>query len=202
LHSLWRGSFGDAYTERNRDLPSRVGWWKDVLPPDVKNVFEVGCNVGTNLQAIDSGIQCYGLEINAKAGRIARGYGLNVTDSTWVWADLVFTVGVLIHQDTPELIRMLRQMHEHAKKYVLFSEYFSSRDLDVEYHGRTGVLFKRNYGAIYDALFPDDTLVRQGAATQEDGFDDTEWRLYDVRNSASKNGKRAASRESTGKSRG
>lgn len=69
LESLWAGDFGDAYTDRNRDRYNpRESFWDTILSQfPVRNILEVGCNIGGNLQWLARRLdpkQVYGVDIN------------------------------------------------------------------------------------------------------------------------------------------
>ena len=55
---FWRGEFGNEYISRNNDkqfLNSNIKFFKKIKKylNDSKTVFEVGCNIGLNLEAIN-----------------------------------------------------------------------------------------------------------------------------------------------------
>jgi pseudaminic acid biosynthesis-associated methylase len=191
----WAGQFGNDYTDRNSEIPRRDEFWAKILPKGIHGVHEIGCNVGTNLEAIrrirKDVLTITGVDVNENAVKVARQRGLNVTlpppeTATFCKADFVFTVGVLIHLRTPELITMLRKMYQSTFRYVFFAEYFSPYDVEVPYHGERGALFKRDFGKIFETLLPNAvTLVDSGQAGKDLGFDNTHWWLYDVSNSPS-----------------
>jgi pseudaminic acid biosynthesis-associated methylase len=186
----WAGNFGDDYTVRNGELPWRDKFWSKVLPKDITTVHEIGCNIGANLEAIRRvrpKLHATGEDINANAVKLARERLLAVHGSDsrpQTRADIVFTVGVLIHLRTPELINMMGQMRITTFRYVLFAEYFNDYDVEVPYRGERGALYKRDFGKIYHALYPDQELVASGFAGKDLGFDNTHWWLYDVSNNS------------------
>ena len=177
----WKGQFGDEYTDRWNTVPDRGKWGAQVLPPEVKSVFEIGCNVGANLLHIrDTGRAVSGCDLNHSAVVRAKARGLDVFEADGLRvdavADLVFTVGGLIHLRTPELIKMLLRMRLLARDYVLLNEYYSKYDVEVPYREKLGMLWKRDYGAIYQAMFSFDTLVASGE--NPEGFDRTTWWMF------------------------
>ena len=72
LEGLWRGEFGNAYTERNSEAGTgRKAFWDTLLSKhSVRRVLEVGCNIGANLQWIAPHLapgDAYGIDINQEA---------------------------------------------------------------------------------------------------------------------------------------
>jgi pseudaminic acid biosynthesis-associated methylase len=190
----WAGEFGDEYTDRNQDLPDRTEFFNTLKPYQITNVFEVGCNIGTNLIAIRDALGCdvSGCDINDKALDRASEEELLVywEDATDLdhgcdEYDLVFTVGLLVHLNTPELIKCMREINRISSGLVMFAEY-EGDDIEVPYRGNRGALMKRDYGGIYNALFPDAVLMDKGFLPREMGFDDvTYWIFYDSGDSTS-----------------
>lgn len=200
---LWEGEFGDEYTERNKNLASRCDFWTMLNEYQIFNALEVGCNCGRNLLDIETvtDIECVGLDMNEKALTEAMSRGLEVEygvgealDFPSNEFDLVFTVGVLIHMRTPELVKTMLEMTRVSKKYVFFAEYLGD-DEEVPYRGERQALFKRRYSDIYEALIPDAVLVSHGELHKDDGFDDVNYWMYDISNSTSKDAIKADARK-------
>ncbi|MFH1443918.1 MAG: pseudaminic acid biosynthesis-associated methylase [Candidatus Peregrinibacteria bacterium] len=190
LESLWSGTFGDAYTERNKDTgKGRENFWHRFLKEyHVKNVLEVGCNVGVNLQCMLPFIKetdMFGVDVNTEALSIlkekfplvnalrASARTLPFPDASF---DLVFTAGVLIHQPTESLGDVMKEMVRCSRKYVLCMEYFAEETEEVPYRNQKGALFKRNYGKLFQA-FPL-TLLKQDYLGPEEGWDRVTWWLF------------------------
>jgi trans-aconitate methyltransferase len=105
------GKFGNEYIERNRyDFRSRIGFWESAIQFCTPGtVFEFGCNIGLNLQAIQAcapNLDLFGCDVNQQAVNEARASGLEVQlvaehGIAGLYEpgsmDLVFTAGVLIH---------------------------------------------------------------------------------------------------------
>jgi hypothetical protein len=159
----------------------------------MKTAFEIGCNMGANLKVLESlGIEAMGCDVNAYAVDIAILTGLKayVADGRWLPVgdyDLVFTVGVLIHLRTPDLIMVMKNLVKMSRKYVMFAEY-EGTDEEVPYRGERCALFKRQFGKIFEALFPVAELMETGYAGKEEGFDNVTYWVYDVSNCSSKVG--------------
>ncbi|MCB0112908.1 MAG: methyltransferase domain-containing protein [Caldilineaceae bacterium] len=194
LEDLWAGDFGDAYVERNQAAGNhRQAFWQDLLEahPTIQTVLEVGCNMGANLQWIAQerpARQLYGIDINHKAlGELHR--SLPQINALWGparelpfrdrWFDLVFTMGVLIHQPESTLPLVMSEIVRCAKRYVFCGEYFSSETAEVFYRGNEGALFKRDYGRIYQELFPDLKLRAHGFLGRDTGWDDVTYWLFE-----------------------
>lgn len=190
LEALWSGAFGDAYVERNRAAGDvRASFWRatlDALP--VRRVLEVGCNVGANLRWIAERLPAhniFGIDVNATALNELRTAipGVNALlcparelPFRDCWFDLVFTMGVLIHQPESTLPLVMSEIVRCSRRFVLCGEYFAEQTTEVAYRGQHGALFKRDYGRLYRDMFPELRLVQQQFLGRDDGWDDvTVW---------------------------
>lgn len=186
----WAGDFGREYTIRNAQLADRTLFFKRFLKYGITNVFEIGCNIGTNLKVFEKfDIEAMGCDINAYAVEVAVLNGLKayVEDGTYLHNDtfdFVFTVGVLIHQQTAELIKMMKNMVKMSSRYVMFAEY-EGTDEEVPYRDQKSALFKREFGKIFEAIFPQAISVERGTAGRELGFDNVTYWMYDISSCAS-----------------
>jgi pseudaminic acid biosynthesis-associated methylase len=193
LEQLWGGDFGDAYVERNRDAwKQREAFWRGLLAEvTVVRVLEVGCNVGANLYWIASQVKpdnVFGVDVNLKALAELRqqmpevnalyspGRELPFRDR---WFDLTFTMGVLIHQPESTLPLVMAEVVRCSRRYVLCGEYFAEETVEVPYHEQRGALFKRDYGRIYQQLFPELQLRKTGFLGRDDGWDDVTYWLFE-----------------------
>jgi len=194
LEALWAGEFGDAYIERNKDAESgrRDFWARQLERLGATSVLEVGCNIGGNLQWIAELLgpeNVAGVDINPKAlellrervpgvdARLASGARLPFDDGAF---DLVFTTGVLIHQDPDtQLEPMMREVYRVARRFVIAGEYHADELTEVPYRGQEGALFKQDFGALYRQLFPSLELLDGGFLSEREGrWDDlTYWIL-------------------------
>jgi hypothetical protein len=66
-----------------------------------------------------------------------------------------------------------------ARRYVLCGEYFAESLTEVFYRGQAGALFKQDFGARYQELFPHLRLLKQGRLFEEDGWDDVTFWLFE-----------------------
>lgn len=193
LEELWAGDFGDDYVERNLGAyDHREPFWASMMTELRPNrVLEVGANVGGNLQWIaqhvEPGSVC-GVDVNRKALELLHQRVPGVS-SMWTparelpfrdgWFDLVFTMGVLIHQPESTLPLVMAEMVRCSRRWVLCGEYFGEETTEVPYRGHEGALFRRDYGRQFRELFPALRLVREGTLTKDEGWDDVTWWLLE-----------------------
>lgn len=194
LENLWGGSFGDAYVERNTAAANgREKFWNAVLDEfPIGSALEVGCNVGGNLEWIAPRLgarSTFGVDINETAIEEIR---RRIPGVGAIWSparelpfrdrlfDLTFTMGVLIHQPPESLPLVMSEIVRCSRRYVLCGEYFSEEPVEVPYRGETGALFKRDFGSLYQELFPDLRLVKHGFLGRDDGsWDDVTFWLFE-----------------------
>jgi pseudaminic acid biosynthesis-associated methylase len=194
LEQLWSGEFGNDYVDRNRMASAgRYEFWAALIRdlPEVKTILEVGCNVGANLRWLADlrrPQDVYGIDINVKALNELR-RELPDINALWSparelpfrdrWFDLVFTMGVLIHQPESTLPLVMAEIVRCSKRYVLCGEYYSPETTEVFYRGNSGALFKRDYGRLYQELFPELRLHSQGFLPRGTGWDDITYWLFE-----------------------
>lgn len=193
LEQLWASSFGDDYVERNSgSYDNRGPFWKDLhTEHPFGSVLEVGCNVGGNLEWIAPLLpagRTLGVDINRSA---IRRLHERLPDVDALWSpgrelpfrdrhfDLVFTMGVLIHQPEATLPLVMSEMVRCSSRYVLCGEYYDETTVEVPYRGNDGALFRRDYGGMFLERFPDLTLVGTGFLGVDEGWDDVTWWLFD-----------------------
>jgi pseudaminic acid biosynthesis-associated methylase len=193
LEELWNSDFGDSYVDRNRGAGEKRGqFWDEILTRfSVQSVLEVGCNVGTNLRWLVSHLSpknVYGIDINIKALREVR-HEFPEVNTLWGparelpfrdrWFDLVFTTGVLIHQPESTLPLVMGEIVRCARRYVMCGEYYAEEVTEIFYRGQKRALFKRNYGRMYEELFPGLHLCKQGFLSREEGWDDITYWVFE-----------------------
>lgn len=160
---FWSGEFGDAYTARNRvDWRARIPFWHDMLKfTGARSVFEVGCGAGWNLSAIRETklhhVELHGCEINDTAAHQAWTAGLweirlGACTLPLQGTELVFTAGLLIHVAPENLPALMKEIVAASTRWVIAVEYASDSEEMVEYRGHKDRLWKRPYGALYEAL--------------------------------------------------
>ncbi|MBN2122696.1 MAG: methyltransferase domain-containing protein [Deltaproteobacteria bacterium] len=197
----WKGQFGNEYTDRCRScdevivtkgrclegILTRCGIGKD------GSVLEVGANVGTNLKAlrrmgwsgdffaVEPNGKAYDTlvqdrEIHLKQGFHTDGFTVPMKDGS---VDLVFTCGVLIHVHPDDLLRLCSEVCRVARSCILCMEYFSPNPEGKAYRGRSGLLFKRDFGGFYLDHWPHLRLVDYGFLWKRVSFfDDVNWWLF------------------------
>jgi pseudaminic acid biosynthesis-associated methylase len=190
---LWEGDFGDAYLDRNSDAGrSRGSFWQTLLTEiHCDRVLEVGCNLGANLTWITTRVppqQVFGIDINSKALAQLRSK-LSGVNAVWGpvrelpfrdrWFDLVFTMGVLMHQPESTLPLVMAEIVRCSRHYILCGEYFAEKTTEVPYRDQKAALFKRNYGLLYSELFPELRLLKQGFLGRNEGWDDVTYWLFE-----------------------
>jgi pseudaminic acid biosynthesis-associated methylase len=197
LEELWAGDFGDAYTKRNRGSIDRSEFWRVLITAHpFANALEVGCNVGDNLLTLGELLgpgALAGVDVNKRALATARA-ALPEADLRHVAArelpfpdgafELVFTAMVLIHQPDETLQAVMREIVRCSSRLVLSIEYESPEYVEVPYRGHRGALFKRPYGHLYAATFPQLRPVAGGFLGQAEGWDDVTWSLLEQQPSA------------------
>jgi pseudaminic acid biosynthesis-associated methylase len=198
---LWRGDFGDSYTERNVASPdqlrARCAMWSNILshmlaaPP--RSILEIGANTGVNLRALRTltDARLLAIEPNEKARHQLIEEGVldasNVRDglaSAIDWpdaaADLVFTSGVLIHIHPDNLAASLREIHRCTARWILAIEYFSDKPEMIPYRGHKDQLFKRDFGGYWLDTFPNLRVMAYGFVWKRvTGLDNLTWWLFE-----------------------
>jgi pseudaminic acid biosynthesis-associated methylase len=193
LEGLWQGDFGDAYVDRNIDAGGNRGqFWHDVLNRfPAPRVLEVGCNIGANLRWIAEKIPpqaVYGVDINIKALDILhqRHPAVNALYSPARelpfrdrWFDFVFTMGVLIHQPDSTLPLVMAEIVRCSSRFIFCGEYFAETPTEVFYREQYGALIKRDFGRIYQELFPQLALREKGFLSRAEGWDDVTYWVFE-----------------------
>ena len=198
---LWRSAFGDAYAGRNANRITEDGnrrlmrdWGRmlsHAVTPRPRSALEVGCNIGRNLLALRHFVETlHGVEPNASAVAAARSHpelaGMDIREGDGFHLpfpdasiDLVFTSGVLIHVAPDDLGLVVDEIVRVSRCYVLCIEYFSHEPTEIEYHGRTGHLFKRDFGRFYLERHPGLRVLDYGFLWQPiDSSDNSNWWLF------------------------
>ncbi len=194
LEDLWAGDFGDQWVERNgKDFEGRAAFWSGLLQRfPSRRILEVGAAHGENLRHLREHVapeDIWGLDLNRAAldaiPQVAPG-----TNAAWGRArelpfrdgffDLTFTVGLLIHQPDDTLPLVMAELVRTSRRWVLCGEYHADERTDVNYRGQEGVLVKRDYGGLYQQLFPDLVLREEGFLTMEEhGFDRVTYQVFE-----------------------
>lgn len=186
---FWRGEFGTEYTGRNQIDPAiRVPFWQKILSAThPQSVLEVGCNNGSNLRAIrtiNPDITLQGVDVNQAALAEAADYGLPVTEmeaseiASFGTFDLVFTAGVLIHASSDQLSDVMDAIISASRSHVLAVEYADDTEVEVNYRGHDGKLWRRPFGKLYQEKGLQ--IISSGDAPAE-AFDRCEFWLMEKR---------------------
>ncbi len=190
--ALWRSEFGASYTVRNDlERPARVESLRMILAGlPVTHALEVGCNVGWNLRYLRTlGVpRVWGIEPQrfAVARARARDPELDVFEGTAFdlpfkdrQFDLVFTSGVLIHIGPTQLATALGEMARCSRRYVMTIEYDDAREIEIDYRGHAGALWKRDHAAAIAAHCPGFVRIRTGFLRPADGYDDCTYHVFE-----------------------
>lgn len=171
---FWKGDQGNDYIKRNTEqdlLMSYIVMWSRIFSrlDGVKDVCEVGANIGINLQAISSlkpNTNLYAIEPNEKARDVLRAKGVVAFPLTAEchWGeignfDLVFTRGVLIHIRPDALPEVYENLYRHSKRYIVITEYFDPNRTMINYRGEDDRLWKADFAGEMMARYPDLHLV-------------------------------------------
>ena len=190
--ALWTSEFGQHYTDRNDlERPARIDTWRKILPAGVTRALEVGCNVGWNLTYLARlGVpELVGIEPQTYAVERARrrsteyavlpgaAYELPFRDN---WFDLAFTSGVLIHIGPADLGRALDELYRVSRRWIIAIEYDHANEVEIEYRGHAGALWKRDHGAAWQARYPALAKRATGRLGDADGYDDCTFHLFET----------------------
>lgn len=192
---LWKSAFGREYTDRNdQEKPERVTSWRRLLDgiDTPKRAFEVGCNVGWNLEYLRRlGVEeLYAVEPQAYAVSRARARNpmFNVMQGTAFdvpfrdgFFDLAFTSGVLIHIAPDTIGAALDEIYRVSKRYIVAIEYGQAhqKEQEILYREKQSALWKRDHGAVWQRRYPDLKLVRTLEFGVADGYDDCTANLFE-----------------------
>ncbi|OGF74044.1 methyltransferase type 11 [Candidatus Giovannonibacteria bacterium RIFCSPHIGHO2_02_FULL_46_20] len=184
---LWSGDFGNAYVDRNPQSVAELdalyekdyGITRSALNEEFfgaldrnAKILEVGANIGLQLGALQRmGFKnLLGVEINDYAVSQAKklhpevdiikgsAFDLPFRDN---YFNLVYTSGVLIHIAPGNLPKAMGEIVRVSKNFVWGLEYFADEPTDIEYRGKKGFLWKRDFSAMYQELFPSLSVVKE-----------------------------------------
>ena len=153
---FWKGDFGDKYSRRNKRF--KKNYLRKIIQKKIKikSVFEIGTNVGNNLdiiKKINKNIITRGVEINrfafdkaiSKGHHVTNGSILKLKYNSKLKSDLTISHGVLIHINPKDLKKVYKKLYDFSKKYILISEYFNDYPVTIKYRGHKNLLFKRDF---------------------------------------------------------
>ena len=193
LEELWAGDFGDACTDRHIGVGKRrKKFWNEVFQEiPFRNVLEIGCNQGFNLEHLAPLVHpenIFGIDINRKALKLCQE---RLPDSNIIYGtvkeipfrdrffDLVISAGVLIHIPDESLLKVMNELARCSHRYVVLSEYYDVRNVEVPYRGQRNALFRRDYGGIFQEHFPVFQLRKKGFHTHDEEFDDETYWIFE-----------------------
>lgn len=180
---LWTGEFAEEFMVRRGPQEEFIQQrtiafsqiWSKMLQDPPQSILEVGCNIGLNLRALSriTSAEKFAVEPFEKAREViirdqvlppenlfaATSYDIPVEDN---FADLVFTLGVLIHTPPESHEKSYSEIYRAARKYILCIEYHNPDPVEVSYRGHEGQLFKKDFGKEWMELYPDLILVDYG----------------------------------------
>lgn len=193
--AFWAGDFGNNYIKRNLKSNDRIKTLgRELIKNKIKisSAFEIGTNVGFNLDSLKiiyPRIKTYGVELNKRAYNICKKKHTCFNKSllnfeTKKKFDLVFTSGVLIHQNPKYLKIFYKKLYQFSNKYIYLAEYFNPTPITVSYRGHTEKLFKRDFAKEIWEMFPKLKLIDYGFHWKFDPYlknncDDANWFLFE-----------------------
>jgi pseudaminic acid biosynthesis-associated methylase len=193
IEQLWAGEFGNAYLHRNISAAEgRAPFWDDIAARfPFGSVLEVGCTQGDNLIHLARHVpaeRIWGVDINPVVLDHLRGHvpgthpvlgvarDLPFPDDSF---DLVVTVGLLIHIPDDTLEQVLAELVRVSRRWVLSGEYHADEQTEVVYRGHEHVLFKRDYGRLFQESFPQLRLAEDRFLTKDEGFDRVTYQVFE-----------------------
>lgn len=198
---FWRGTFGDAYCDRNasgRLIHANQKLFQCALRDcgPVASVLEFGPNIGLNLLALREifpNIECHGVEINSRAAAMCRSNvsGSRIVESSVIEAidsglvspcDLVLFKGLLIHLNPAELPRVYVESARLARRFVMIAEYYNPVPVAIDYRGNSERLYKRDFAGEFLDLVKSFRLRDYGFVYHRDrdgALDDITWFLLE-----------------------
>jgi hypothetical protein len=73
----------------------------------------------------------------------------------------------------------MSEMVRVAKRLVFCAESYAPETTKVRYRGQDGARFQRDYGNLFEELFPHELLLlRDGLFSPSDGWDGENWWLF------------------------
>ncbi len=194
---FWAGSFGDQYTARNTNgkiIAANISLFSKIFShtSSVTSLIELGAGGGNNLRAVSQllpSCELSAVEINDQAVsklkkikkiRIYHESLLNFSSRERY--DFVLVKGVLIHQHPKELPNIYQLIYGLTNKYICLVEYYNPTPVNVNYRGREGFLFKRDFAGEMLDRFRRLSLLKYGFTYHRDNNfpqDDLIWFLLE-----------------------
>lgn len=196
--TFWAGSFGDDYSQRNNSevlLKSKIAQFSNILQSTgpIKSVIEFGSNIGLNLHSLDRllpNIALSALEINEFAvsklsewGRCQEIFHQSaLTFEPKKQYEMSMILGVLVHTNPNELPTMYEKLYQSSQRWILVSEAYNPKPIEIEYRGNAGRYYKRDFAGEMLDIYPDLRLVDYGFIYRRDTKfpqDDPTWFLME-----------------------
>lgn len=161
---FWSSAEGDKYLKRNfsrsDDEEARrspfFNLFDQIGNKDI-SILEVGCSCGINLSRLSANgyTNLTGIDIGTSAvkeaqkrlpkAKIIEGSILNLPFDDGEF-DLVFSMGVLIHQDPSDaLFKAMNEMYRCSSSYILGLEDYSNNVEPIKYRGKDGFCWRAPY---------------------------------------------------------
>lgn len=183
----WQGKFGRDYTDRNAmSLEEMELNWKrkfgitrtkanEEFLTEISHssrILEVGCNTGNQLLCLQKiGFRnLYGIELQNYAIELAKlrtreisivqGSALDIPFKDNFF-DLVFTSGVLIHIAPSDINKALDEIHRCTRCHIWGLEYYSDKYEEINYRGKSSLLWKTDFARHYLSRFNNLLLIRE-----------------------------------------
>ena len=198
--AFWAGSFGDDYSQRNDGaqlLQSKIAQFSTILKStgSIESVIEFGANIGLNLQSLERllpNIALSALEINEFAVSKLTEWGKcqevfhqsALTFESKKQYEMSMILGVLVHTNPSQLPAMYEKLYQSSKRWILVSEAYNPKPIEIEYRGNAGRYYKRDFAGEMLELYPDLKLVDYGFIYRRDTKfpqDDATWFLMEKR---------------------
>lgn len=183
----WSEDFGKEYTARNPLIFDEMDMLylkqKGITRSSLNSefigqmdrfirIFEVGANVGTQLQGLQKlGFSnLYGIELQANAVELAktRTKNINLIQGTAFnipfkngFFDLVFTSGLLIHISPDDIGEALDEIFRCSNQYIWGCEYYNNNYVSVPYRGKNDLLWKADFAGLFLDRFKELELVKE-----------------------------------------
>ena len=190
---FWEGNFGNKYIQRNQNSKGIYTIVRDLIKNKVtiNSALELGANVGINLDALKKvypKAKMHGVEINKAACDIGKKKHKYYNKSAYNFKtkkkfDLVFSSGVLIHQNPKNLKKFYQKLYSLSRNYIYIAEYFNPTPVEIDYRNNKKLLFKRDFAKEFWETYPKIELLDYGFHWKEDPLlknscDNENWFLF------------------------
>ena len=183
----WKNEFGNSYLKRNsftlKELDelylhnygiSRSKLNSEFLGPLDRSsrILEIGCNIGNQLKLLQvMGFRdLWGIDILDEAIDVAKQNTnkINIIKSSAFdipfkdnFFDIVYTSGVLIHIHPRKLDLVIDRMFHLTRKYIWCFEYYSETNVELEYRGKKGLLWKNDFLKLFTEKFSNLRIIKE-----------------------------------------